>query len=256
MRRVAIEQLANLLRTRLAAATERARSQSTLTLAAGSMSALLHVMLIVLVMSTNVRAGDPNALPVVLVENFAPRSPIRDPQRAPAEDPPSLASEEESAPPELSSTAVDVPSPDTTLAETLQQLEPPAIPTPTFIAEVDESALTYVDAQNSEPAPPTPPTIDLPRTRTVEIAPEHQSNLIERLANAAQALTQTQQTEVLWTEDGREYRAVLKRALAENSMELETISADVTTTDQGMSMQTQLLLSRLAFSQFTQVVDR
>jgi hypothetical protein len=248
--------MAELLRTTLAVALGRARPKSYVTISAGALSVLLHVLLVVLAISASVRSGDPNALPVVLVENFAPRSPIRDTQRDPVEDPPPLASEEESAPPDPKIETADKPSPDEMFSEAPQSPDPPVVPTPTLIADIDEAAVTFVDEESRHPAPPVPPLIDLPRVRTVEIAPEHQSDLLERVVHAAQALTQVQQTEILWTDDGREYRAVLKRALTENSMELERISADVTTTDQGMSMQTQLLLSRLAFSQFTQVIDR
>jgi hypothetical protein len=263
VRRVDAHELISRLRATLAVAIDSARAKSTpkstIPFLAAALSVLMHVALLIVVISANVRSGDPNALPVVLVDNFAPRSPVRNTQRADLEDPPPLASEEQFAQPSPITDAIDAiedPTLDTQIADSLTPALEPLIPTPTLIADVDEAAATFIDGARSEPAPPTPPAIDLPRVRKIEIAPEHQTTLAERLTKAAEALMHASTAEIAWSENGREYRAVLNRAIQENNMELERISADVTTTDQGMSMQTRVLLSRIAFSQFTQVVDR
>lgn len=236
-----------------AGAAARARPQ---TLVAGGLSALLHAALFIVLIDMNVRSGDPNALPVLFVEDFSPRAPLQT-SRQPAEEEPPLASEEESAPPspqqpERSSE----PKIDAALTELTIPFEAMEQTTAAVTSAIEAPALSFADELTQTPAPPIPPTIDVPRTRKIEIAPTLRATLIEHVTRAAQTLLRAEQAEVAWQQDGREYRAVLQRQVTDDSMDLEQIAARITTTDQGASMQTELLFSRLAFSQFTHVIDR
>src|SRR5690606_25418049 len=140
------------------------------------------------------------------------------------------------------------PQIDAAVAEQLLREQVAAIATPSLTSDIDAPTITFDELPSITPAPPVPPTIDTPRTRKVEIAPALQATLVDRVMQAAQTLVKADSTEVAWQEDGREYRAVLKREATEDSMDLKRIAAEVTMTDQGSSMQTELLFSRLAFS--------
>lgn len=254
MRAIAVVDARNRLRAVVATAAVRARPRRAV---AGGLSVLLHVALFAVLIDMNVRSGDPSALPVLFLEDFSPRAPLQTSQRRPVEEAPPLASEEESAPPNPDpEQRADEPTIDaapTNLAALQDALERSSAP---LASSIDTPALTFVDEANPLVAPPMPPEIDVPRTTHVEIAPAERATLIERVKQAAQALVDADHSEIAWQEDGREYRAVLRREVTADSMDLERIAAQVTTTDQGASMQTQLWLSRLAFSQFTQVIDR
>jgi hypothetical protein len=71
---------------------------------------------------------------------------------------------------------------------------------------------------------------------------------------AATALT-TARTEVTFEQDGKPYRATLTRRPAQDGTALEQVTAEVTTTDRGRQLTANFGLKRLAFSQFTQMVD-
>ena len=242
------------LRSTLSRAFERARERS---IAAGSFSALLHIALITAIVQMNVRSGDPSALPVLFVADFSPRAPIRKSITEPIKEVPPIAAEQEEAPPSPEEPQLaDEPTLDAALASELQVEQSAAVFTASMLSDLDTPALTFAEEPTPTPAPPLPPELDQPQTRKVEVPPALQATLIERMTQAAQTMVDAEQTEVSWQENGREYRAVLKRDVALDSMDLEQIAATITTTDQGASMQTDLLFSRLAFSQFTHVIDR
>ncbi|HEY8538545.1 MAG TPA: hypothetical protein VIL28_06740 [Steroidobacteraceae bacterium] len=217
---------------------------------------LVHLALLAVLLSMGVRAGDPSALPVVFVENFAPRAPIRQPEPK-AEKEPAQSARTEAAEQEA---AEDSETPNESLADASTDdlsLEPELTTEPStdVLAELEEPSLSFIE-ESETLAPPIPPTVALPQARKIEIPPEQRTKLLERITQAARELTDLAQTEITWEEDGREYRAVLRREAPSSSMDLERVAAEVRTTDQGTSMHTQLWLSRLAFSQFGQVIDR
>jgi hypothetical protein len=76
---------------------------------------------------------------------------------------------------------------------------------------------------------------------------------LERLA--ADAL-KASRAEVNWEEDGKQYSAVLVRQRANDGTALERVQAQVSASDHGRQLTTLINLNRLAFSQFTQMVDR
>jgi hypothetical protein len=138
-------------------------------------------------------------------------------------------------------------------------VELPAAPQ---VATLEPEAQSEIEPQIVAAAPPSPiPPDDIgteppPPPRTVSISPAQQAMLTQKLETAAQALLNAQQSTVSWSENGQLYNATLAREPSEDSMALEQVVARVTTTSaDGTQLQTQLKVQRLAFSQFTQVVD-
>ena len=58
-----------------------------------------------------------------------------------------------------------------------------------------------------------------------------------------------------WRSAGRRYSAVLTRQPAVGDMDVERVTVEVTTVDAGKQLRTQLQMKRVAFSQFTQLID-
>src|SRR5256885_11245986 len=56
--------------------------------------------------------------------------------------------------------------------------------------------------------------------------------------------------------EGRQYVALLERQPAADSMDLERMTVEITTEENGRRLRTQLEMKRLAFSHFAQLVDR
>ncbi|TLZ40120.1 MAG: hypothetical protein E6K23_10980 [Gammaproteobacteria bacterium] len=56
--------------------------------------------------------------------------------------------------------------------------------------------------------------------------------------------------------EGRQYVALLERQPAADSMDLERMTVEITTEENGRRLRTQLQMKRLAFSHFAQLVDR
>ena len=67
--------------------------------------------------------------------------------------------------------------------------------------------------------------------------------------------TNTNQTELTWQQEGREYTARVLRQPASDSTGLEQVIAEIMTENDGKRMRTKLSLKRLAFSHFTQLVN-
>jgi hypothetical protein len=81
--------------------------------------------------------------------------------------------------------------------------------------------------------------------------------LTKSLAKLAQQMLDTNLTnqELSWSEEGRQYSARLLRQPAADSTGLEQVVAEIMTENNGKRMKTRLSLKRLAFSQFTQLVN-
>lgn len=91
---------------------------------------------------------------------------------------------------------------------------------------------------------------------TVLMSEAEQVALSQRLEQLAQQSLETSQAEFSWEQDGKTYSAVLIRERANDGTALERVTAEVSAADRGKRFTTQINLSRLAFSQFTQMVDR
>jgi hypothetical protein len=131
------------------------------------------------------------------------------------------------------------------------------MPEPVLAGPLEEVA-RVVD----EPVPELPvqlaPVTEAPSTfRQFDIPQSEQAKIAQRLAHRAQSIHESAPSELTWQEDGRTYTAKLSRVPTADSVEIDQVVADVITTNPaGISVHTQLTMRRLAFSQFTQVVDR
>ena len=158
------------------------------------------------------------------------------------------------------------------------------------LPEVSESHRTYGDElPRHEPSPPAPPTEeelnaaiaklafmpaaiapppDLPveeseqtsiaateARATYAMLDAEKAALTHRLERLAEESLATSRTEATWQQDGKQYHAVMTRERANDGTALEHVIAKVSTSDRGKYLTTLVSLRRLAFSQFTQIVD-
>lgn len=136
--------------------------------------------------------------------------------------------------------------------------EPPVpetgAPTPE-LAKQEEQEFAALDIPKEVTAAITP-------TEAVEIAatfaasPEELASLPKQLARLAEQLKDDPRAQLEWEENGKQYSAELIRERAKDGTGLERVIAQVSASDRGKIMATRIMLKRLAFSQFTQVVDR
>ncbi|MGH7864901.1 MAG: hypothetical protein ACREQB_07925, partial [Candidatus Binataceae bacterium] len=147
----------------------------------------------------------------------------------------------------------------------------PAVPTPVsdeqLHAAIVRLALPPTDASDPRPAESTPhnepPTEVLepisinasvvPATRAMSDA--EKAALSQRLVRLAEESPEAFRAEATWEQDGKQYSAVLIRERANDGTALERVIARVSASDRGKHLTTLVSLRRLAFSQFTQIVD-
>lgn len=106
-------------------------------------------------------------------------------------------------------------------------------------------------------APPVPiePVVEQPEA-TFLASIQEQTSLPQRLAKLAEELQNKPETPLHWEQDGKQYTARMIWERARDGSALERVVAEVSASDHGKVMSTRIMLKRLAFSQFTQVVDR
>lgn len=91
---------------------------------------------------------------------------------------------------------------------------------------------------------------------TILMSREEKAALSQRLARLAEESQNEPATPLEWEENGTQYSAMLVRERANDGTALERVVAKVSASDHARTFSTQVMLKRLAFSQFTQVVDR
>lgn len=191
------------------------------------------------------------------------------------EDSPSL--ERSSAPTDTLSEAIPAALPDNVPSE----IEPPPVvasasPAPAQTHAADEGAITPVSEPEDVPTP-APATEGVLTTfgesdsaalanfvpteahvLPVDISPSEQKLLTQHVVEGAQGLENTDQTEtrMSWEQDGETYTAVLTRQPAADTTGLERMMVEIVTERRGRQLRTQMQMKRLAFSNFTQLVDR
>jgi hypothetical protein len=132
---------------------------------------------------------------------------------------------------------------------------------PPVSAAADEIGSDLADVPVPHPIQP-PAAIDpLPSNAihpapTFVMLPQEQSALSQRLARLAEQLGQQPQAQVTWEQDGTQYSAVLIPERANDGMALERVVVEVSAAGRGGRLTTRVILKRLAFSQFSQMVDR
>ena len=162
------------------------------------------------------------------------------------------------------------PEPDHSDMMELPLPEPP-VPIPVsdeqLQAAIARLALPLSDAKVPHPAEFTPPNEppakamepnsisigEIPATRAMSDA--EKTALSQRLEQLAEESLDAVRTEVTWKQDGRQFSAVLIRERANDGTALERVVARVSASDRGKYLTTVVNLRRLAFSQFTQLVD-
>lgn len=204
-------------------------------LCGGILSAALHVVLLVVVLSGGrqylVREGDaPISRFLLLAEREPERSEVVE---VPLPGPP-----------------VPLPASDEQLQAAIQRLAPPpSLDIPAPQPEAFASRESRTDDAELKPASSGEVSAPMP------MSPAEKAALAKRLERLAADAREAHRTEVTWQQDGRQYSAVLLRERASDGSALERVIADVSTSDRGKNLTTRVNLRRLAFSQFTQMVD-
>ncbi|HEY0680928.1 MAG TPA: hypothetical protein VGD45_01215 [Steroidobacter sp.] len=149
--------------------------------------------------------------------------------------------------------------PSFTTAELTEELGQDAEP-PAPISE--ESSTDPVVAQSSPPEIPadSTTTASLPETTqtaaTFAASQEELAALPERLARLIEQQAGKLESQLEWQDNGKQYTAKLVWERAKDGTALEHVIAQVSAASHGKLLSTRIMLKRLAFSQFTQVVDR
>ena len=232
---------------------------------AGGASLLLHLGLLAVLFGQSRPSGDlgfspADAQPILLVDWVQDRERIRD-ARATLDNtaPPSLVTEPQIAQTELADPSLPELADTTPDAEA--EPERPADPAEEAPpgGAGDASEHEVASALASAPLMTTLPTQEatFPASRKTAMDAEQQAMLEQRIEMIASTLQDGTRSELAWQQDGQAYRAVLTRNAPQNSMDLERVHVDVTTMNEnGASLHTSLTMKRLAFSHFTQMVDR
>ncbi|HEY0940939.1 MAG TPA: hypothetical protein VGE08_12635 [Steroidobacter sp.] len=141
------------------------------------------------------------------------------------------------------------------LAELLDLIEPaPALPP--------------AERVNTEPAGGQPEPLDIPAETpaaiivdsvapapTLQASAEERAALPGKLARLVGEMAGAPETQLEWEENGKRYSAKLVWERAKDGTALEHVVAQVSAADRGKVLSTRIMLKRLAFSQFTQMVD-
>ncbi len=141
---------------------------------------------------------------------------------------------------------------DVELAEALSRLSPPQ-------SEALEDQAVEPGPTDAIHAPaPEPVSIvaSITPAATVTMTSNEKAELSRRLEQLAAEALKSSRSEVTWEQDGRQYSALLIRERANEGTALERVTAQVSASDNGKQLTTLVNLNRLAFSQFTQMIDR
>ena len=144
----------------------------------------------------------------------------------------------------------------------LRSIHPPSLPLPEsgFDSEpVDADDVAVPDATPAVAAVAHDDT-GLQRAdetlATFVMSPAAASTLLSRLERLARKkLATTPSAQVSWTQDGQRYDADLVLERARNGVEPDRVVAEVSAGNQGRPLRTRIVLKRLSYAQFTQVVD-
>jgi hypothetical protein len=147
------------------------------------------------------------------------------------------------------------PAPEPREAVTEESLSPITIPS----LEAEATINTEILATSAESVLSVPITSAPPSPEAQEAIPTAQQALLTRkVMEGAQGFEDTSQNEarLSWTQDGREYTAVMTRQPAADNTGIDRMIVEIVTQERGKRLRTQMQMKRLAFSHFTQLVDR
>lgn len=147
------------------------------------------------------------------------------------------------------------PAPETNDALTDGSLTEASVPSELAEATVNTEVLaTSGDSDLSVPITAEPPTPSAP-----EVIPTTQQALLTRkVMEGAKGLQDTDlnETRMAWQQDGREYTATFTRQPATDNTGIDRMIVEIVTEERGKRLRTKMQMKRLAFSHFTQLVDR
>ena len=233
---------------------------------ASALSVGLHLLLFLMIGVASVESMKPNSAPElsVYVESRDIGRDAEHDRAGPVETPaaPTTRPSEEllsAAAPSRSSTVRSQP-------RTAAPTAPPADTTPSATSSREGSAesdapsaetavlTTTGDSDSEAPAYAEP----VAKEPSFYIPTAQQSMLTRWVMQAAQKLqdANVRQARLSLQHEGRQYVALLERRPAADSMDIERVTVEITTEENGKRLRTQLEMKRLAFSHFAQLVDR
>lgn len=118
----------------------------------------------------------------------------------------------------------------------------------------EADAIPHVDVQ-VEPEGLTAARID-DSSSTEVVAEVHASAFLRRIERLAEDNLATSRTHVEWHEDGRHYEARFVQQPTSDGSEPDRVVAEISAEDLGRRFRTRIVLKRLPFSHFAQVIDR
>jgi hypothetical protein len=221
---------------------QRLDSQVSTRATAGLLSVVLHLGLLLLILLSGGRRDgiDDDATPltrlVFLDSDIATRRQGAEPTFRNPALPTQIADDTQDFP------EIDLP--------TLKQIEFDA-PREMPQDEPDDEPLTDIvvraDAAPTAIAEP-PAALVMPRTQA--------SALLRRIEGLAEGLVKTPRIHTAWQQDGRQYVAELVLEPATDGIEPDRVVAQISAEDQGRQLKTRIMLKRLPFSHFAQLIDR
>jgi hypothetical protein len=219
------------------------------------LSLSVHLVLLLIVMNHNTGFGDLERLPVLLVEWIDEPENTRDVRDSETKTPVDDSAIREQVQPPSASAALQPAHDLVELSAAPRHFDAASIEPPNV--EIEEEPVAAL-APLEEAELPTPVIERVrPEPRRIEMAPLQQLALQQRTLQAVESLRDGTSSEVSWIDEGRQYQAKLTRDPSIGSMELEQVQVDVSTSSSsGARVRTQLTLKRLAFSQFSQIIDR
>ncbi|HEY6640854.1 hypothetical protein [Povalibacter sp.] len=210
--------------------------------AAGIVSALLHLGLLLLLAFSSGRfdgfhEAETSLTSLVMLDT--PRADRRDGVHTPPQAlPPAPA-----------------PDPEPSREDDVEQSLP--IREPTESIESTELAAAAAISAPEIPASTTASDTAITESLATFVSPSpEQAALLANLARLAEELAQAPTAQVTWQEAGKQYRAALVRQPASTGLEFDRVVAEVSAEDHGRQFRTHIRLKRLAFSHYTQMIDR
>jgi hypothetical protein len=209
-----------------------------------------------LILAELVTALEPSAVSPVEVAPEIAELPAEEPAPAiesPATDPePERPLEPQAAPEPVAPRAVEPPTQSAPIEQVADGEEPIAEPTTEPVAEptspAEAAATPEADAVAVNAAEEAP--------RRSFASREEQSVRRKLSSWTGSFETENAEATLTWRDNGQEYTAVLKRSSPADAMGMERLTVELTTERDGERFATELRMTRLAFSNFGQFVNR
>ncbi len=152
-------------------------------------------------------------------------------------------------------TPLDRPLPATHVRK--QPVAQTSQPTSVSLPDIDARPIGVDDTPSVEVLAPndTSLTSAIDPLSTFVMPQAQTSTLLQRIERLAEKATNAPRAQVTWNQDGEQYNAELVLERARNGVELDRVIAEVSAESHGRQLRTRIMLRRLPFSYFTQIVD-